>query len=99
MGTSIRPIRKKIVLLLAAYILFSAVIVAFDHHGSARDQRCAICALSSFLSSAVVESDFVAEVQLTEQFALSTEDAGSRRFFAAIPGISYRGPPRPDNLL
>jgi hypothetical protein len=95
----IGPVHKKILLLLALYLLFSVVIVAFDQHGPVPDKTCAICAMSSFLSSAVVQSSFIPEVQLTTQCTYIIDGAPRRSFLATTSGISYRGPPLPISFL
>jgi hypothetical protein len=96
---AIRPIHKKMLLLFAVYLLLSVAIVAFDQHGPVPDETCAICAMSSSLSAAIGQFGFIPEFQLTTERAYFTEGDHSRNFFAATPGISYRGPPLPNSFL
>ena len=95
-GTSvkIRPsIHKKLLFVFALYLLFSVVVVAFDHHGPVPVKGCVICAMAWSLSSTVAQSGFVPDAQFTVHSACAVPEDRIFRTLSMSSCLFYRGPP------
>ena len=94
-----KPLHKKLLVLFAVYLLFSVIIVAFDHHGPVPDKKCAICSMGSSLFSAIHQSSAVPEIVCNGQYLGMVDHTEHLAASVAFSDIVYRGPPRTATTL
>ena len=94
MALRIRPAHKRVLLLLfAAYLLCSILVVAFDADRVTPSKTCALCFMNNSLSSAVGQVHIVAEIDLTKSYVHLSQETSRLNSSTLFSGLLYRGPP------
>jgi hypothetical protein len=92
-----KTVRMKCLVFFAAYVLFSAVAVAYDHHDQVQSTTCPICFMRSSLSSAVTQTGFAPHIDNHPLRITSVERIGVFWNKVCTFAVCYRGPPLPQD--
>jgi hypothetical protein len=88
-----KSLRKKYLLFFAVYLFLSMVGVVFDYHDPAHRGACAIWLARGSLSSAVNQTNFVPQADMTAVCLGPAEETPQFRSAISFSSASYRGPP------
>jgi hypothetical protein len=78
---------------IAAYLFLSLVGIAFDYHDLARSSACPLCFMGGSLSSAVNQTNFVPQADMSAVCLGPAEEKPQFRSGVTTSCTSYRGPP------
>ncbi|MGD0230153.1 MAG: hypothetical protein ABSC19_07330 [Syntrophorhabdales bacterium] len=91
----IKSIRKPLLLLFAAYMLYSVAAVAFDPDRVMPSKTCAICFTNNSLSSSLNHVPVLPAMDLTTRYEIMVEEVQCFEGSVVFTGLLYRGPPLP----